>query len=96
MRVYGTVALLAILTLAILLATRYGVLSAADSGSPGRSKNAGRMAMSTVSVCVIDANGELTAPVLLPKVIRTDAEWRQRLTVVIVTLLVLRSLPALR
>lgn len=38
------------------------------------------MASLTVRVKVFDQNGELTGPVELPRVVKTDAEWQAQLT----------------
>jgi len=37
-------------------------------------------APSMVKVCIIGADGKLTKPIEVPKVIKTDAEWRKQLT----------------
>jgi peptide methionine sulfoxide reductase msrA/msrB len=34
----------------------------------------------TVKVCIIGPDGKLTAPIEVPKVVKTDAEWRKQLT----------------
>jgi len=37
-------------------------------------------APSLVKVCIIGPDGKLTAPIEMPKVVKTDAEWRKQLT----------------
>ena len=36
--------------------------------------------MKQVRVCLLDSHGNLGAPVLTPKVVKTDQEWRKQLT----------------
>ena len=75
-----------LLTLLLTLAAMVGCEQTAVSEPPAdtpaahQSKASGRTAMSKVRVRLIDADGKLTGPVDLPKVIHTDAEWRKLLT----------------
>jgi len=53
-----------------------GLAAAANSGADPDSP-----ALSMVKVCIIGPDGKLTAPIEMPKVVKTDAEWRKQLTV---------------
>jgi methionine-R-sulfoxide reductase len=57
------------------------VAMAADTGSGTTAKPAAQTgATPTVVVRLLDADGHLSAPTAVPKVIKTDAEWKKQLT----------------
>jgi methionine-R-sulfoxide reductase len=67
---------------ALLITTGYslaeflGTLPAATTGSPAPDVSAPGM----VKVRIIGPDGKLTAPIEMPKVVKTEAEWRKQLT----------------
>jgi methionine-R-sulfoxide reductase len=48
--------------------------------SPTTQPNNEDPAMTTISVKVFNAKGELVGPITMPKVVKTDAEWKKLLT----------------
>src|SRR5436305_3962000 len=48
-----------------------------DSGTPTKKEGA---AVKNVKVKVFNKNGELVGPIEMPKVVKTDAEWKKQLT----------------
>lgn len=79
---YNSRAVLVVFFLAAGILTAYWLLP-----GPAQVKN---VAVSTinakqgestmVTVCVMNAKGELTKPITMPKVVRTEEEWKKRLT----------------
>lgn len=64
----------------LLIAAGCGAALDAATAAKPHPKSKGKTAMSYVRVRVIDADGKLTGPVEIPKLVLSDAEWQLRLT----------------
>jgi methionine-R-sulfoxide reductase len=69
---------------AVLFAVAAAVVGCGESQSanppPVEPRTRSSMQNQTVSVRLLDAHGQLTAPTNVAKVVKTDAEWRKQLT----------------
>ncbi len=75
MRLFSTIAVLVGLPLAMIACNRE---NSAIGASPTTQPGQGRTTMAYVRV--IDSEGKLSEPVVMQKVVRTEAEWKKRLT----------------
>ena len=80
MRVLSVIAVLVGLPWALVSCNRSDT-GAAIAATPTTNPSAeGKSAMDTVYVRVINRDGKLSEPLVMPKVVRTEEEWKKRLT----------------